>query len=428
MSGGTSLSPAALKAFLDGPSTIAPKGVKVNLDNPHNWNAEVYAVAAICLLLATGATLARLYSRAVVTKKLHLEDYLGLAAYLPFLGVAWAVFDFGHQAGYFVHQWDLRGRVLIPLGINSMVVGLSYCLVMIPLKTAILLEWNRIFALHRTNAPLFWISMFLIVLNVGSYFSGLFSLIFACIPVEKSWHFWLAGKCIDRRTRDVFNAAVNLIVDIFVFVLPQRILWKLHMSQRRKVGISVVFSVGLLVIALAAGRLYSTITIDYVKDASRPTDRTYKFSQTIIWAFAEITCIFLVFCVPALPKLFAERGIISQIASSLRSWTRIRPRGTGSSSSAKESGNSSWRRNISGDRPGRYRLRDEESKPESQTELSVIQDVYVQPGMKKDRDGQGHMGEPGITKTVEFDHHHDDAASRTSEMPIVKKQQHPWMQ
>ena len=48
--------------------------VIVNLDNPRNWNTEVYAVAVICLILTTAATGARLYSRAFVTKKLHIED------------------------------------------------------------------------------------------------------------------------------------------------------------------------------------------------------------------------------------------------------------------------------------------------------------------------------------------------------------------
>ena len=40
---------------------------------------------------------------------------------------------------------------------------------------------------------------------------------------------------------------------------------------------------------------------------------------------AETTCVLLVFCIPAIPKAFknSQMGLISYIAQSVRSWTRI---------------------------------------------------------------------------------------------------------
>lgn len=60
------------------------------------------------------------------------------------------------------------------------------------------------------------------------------------------WKFWIKGKCIDRKARDVTNATFNLLIDIFILLLPQKIIWSLNMSKSRKLGISVVFSIGLL--------------------------------------------------------------------------------------------------------------------------------------------------------------------------------------
>ena len=83
------------------------------------------------------------------------------------------------------------------------------------LKAAILLEWQRIFVLDRIHSVYFWISMTLIVVNSGLWISALLSSIFMCNPIPKVIHFWLEGKCIDRQARDIFNAAANLVLDLF---------------------------------------------------------------------------------------------------------------------------------------------------------------------------------------------------------------------
>ncbi|KAF1950262.1 hypothetical protein CC80DRAFT_578600, partial [Byssothecium circinans] len=236
--------------------------------------------------------------------------------------------------GFDVHKWDLRGRVLIKLGINAFVIAICYSLVMLFLKSAILPEWMRIFVLNHTNTAFFHISTLLIIVNTGLYYSALFLAIFAWLPVSKSWHFWKDGECVNGQIRDITNASFNLVLDIFIFILPQRMTWRLYMSGRRKFGISLILSVGLI--------LYATITLDYVVDASKPTDRTYKFSQTLLWALAEETCMFILLCVPALTKLFAENNIAFRLASSLRSWTCM---GSKSSPSGGTQ-NASWHRSI----------------------------------------------------------------------------------
>lgn len=82
--------------------------------------------------------------------------------------------------------------------------------------------------------------------NVLLYVSGIISTSLACIPLEKLWHTWLPGKCIDRKTLDTCTATFNLLMDIVILILPQRVIWNLQLTKVRKIGISVVFSIGLL--------------------------------------------------------------------------------------------------------------------------------------------------------------------------------------
>ncbi|KAH8897432.1 hypothetical protein GQ53DRAFT_743130 [Thozetella sp. PMI_491] len=397
--------PAALLPFLNGPSSPPPEGVQSNLDNPSNNTPACLAFGVVCTVLTTAAVLVRLYSRLVVVKRLRIEDYIGFSAFLPFIGYLWTYFDFGVKLGFFVHQWDLPGHVLIDLGLIGFIVGISYCMVMLLLKTAILVEWIRIFVPGRKRDAFFWAATALIVLNTMLYISAIVSDIFACKPIPKMWDIWLDGTCIDRKLRDIINAAFNLIVDAFIVILPQKIIWSVMLSGRRRLLVSFVFSVGLLVVVLAAGRLYATITLDYPNDITKPYDTSYKFSETSMWALAEITCIFLVFAVPSLPKLITENGIMSRLLMFWRSWTSV-----GSPSASTEEPKVQAPQTIGSAPNRRY--------------PNPLDDLTQQTRGDQHQD-QADSLDPSIAKSIEADHR-DDVESKTS-ADLEAQRQHPWM-
>lgn len=68
------LPPAVQQAILNGPAEAPPEGVTPDFTNPPNGNSEALAVIIICTILATLALIGRLYSRAFLIKKLHIED------------------------------------------------------------------------------------------------------------------------------------------------------------------------------------------------------------------------------------------------------------------------------------------------------------------------------------------------------------------
>lgn len=165
------------------------------------------------------------------------------------------------------------------------------------------------------------------------------------------------------------------------------------------------------VITAAVGRLYTTVTLIYIGPPTVTMDTTYKFSATLLWAFVECTCIFIVFCVPTIPKLFAEMGIISRITSSFRSW---------GSPSSKESKNGMSVHTIGSPPKRKYRLGDEESNAHgSLTELTMVRDKDGHQAGGQD----GWLTGSGIVKTVEI----DNASSETS-LHTAEKRQYPWME
>ncbi|KAI1088162.1 hypothetical protein F5B19DRAFT_472463 [Rostrohypoxylon terebratum] len=179
---------------------------------------------------------------------------------------------------------------------------ITYSAALLFAKSAILLEWVRIFSPHRTHTYFYWSCYFMIVLNVLLYISSIISSAITCIPHDAIWYPWVKGTCIDRKALGLFTAFFNVFMDLIILLLPQKVIWSLQMNASRKLGVSLIFSVGMLATVCAIGRLASTFAIDYSGDA------TYTVAPVLLWTFPEVTCVLLVFCMPSLPKSCAQQG------------------------------------------------------------------------------------------------------------------------
>lgn len=68
----------------------------------------------------------------------------------------------------------------------------------------------------------------------------------ACHPHNKLWNPLLPGECINTTFSGTLISSVNLAVDAVLFILPQKVIWGLHMSTKRKLGVSLIFFIGVL--------------------------------------------------------------------------------------------------------------------------------------------------------------------------------------
>jgi hypothetical protein len=126
--------------------------------------------------------------------------------------------------------------------------SIFYGLVIMLLKAAILLDWLRIFVPRGQRNAMFWISHGLIWSNVLFYGVGTIVEIFQCTPREKIWNaLYEAGSCPIHMPAHMFaSGIINLVSDIMILALPQKVIWKLHISTHNKVGVSLLFAVGIL--------------------------------------------------------------------------------------------------------------------------------------------------------------------------------------
>lgn len=67
-----------------------------------------------------------------------------------------------------------------------------------------------------------------------------------CRPFSYNWNRDQSGSCGNAIAAYISIAAVDIVVDAFIIILPMRWLWRLQMPTRAKVGLTIVFTLGLL--------------------------------------------------------------------------------------------------------------------------------------------------------------------------------------
>ena len=125
--------------------------------------------------------------------------------------------------------------------IGSIIYGFT----VFTIKLAILLEFLRIFSPGKNHSTC-WIYHSLIWLNFSFYIIVISLWTFQCQPIEKSWKPWIDGQCLKKIDTYIAGACFNSASDILLLILPQRVIWNLQMSVKKRIGVSAIFLVGLL--------------------------------------------------------------------------------------------------------------------------------------------------------------------------------------
>ncbi|KAI1349444.1 hypothetical protein F5Y01DRAFT_327351 [Xylaria sp. FL0043] len=302
------------EALLAGPALAPPAGIVANFENPPNENGIAHATLVICLFFATFSFLVRMYARLVGLRSVKVEDAFTVIAYATLIGYIYCAYRLMIEYGYFIHQWDLHLGDLIGFTYILQVGGVLYSVALPLLKASILLEWTRLFVPQGTRNVFWWLCMTLTGIQLSFLIASVFALCFSCIPYQRIWDFTIPGQCIKKSELEITSAAIHFVSDIIILVLPQKVIWSLHMSLKKKLGVSFIFSLGVLACLSAVLRLVSTI------EYSTTDDVTYAVSAVILWALAEMTCGFIVLGLPTAPKVLLEIQLLSRLQSSFRSW------------------------------------------------------------------------------------------------------------
>lgn len=139
-------------------------------------------------------------------------------------------------------------------------------------------------------------------LLIAVFVSFEFATIFQCIPVSYNWRSLVdrtaQGSCTDRQAQVYAAAAFNIFFDILVLLLPVPSLLKLNISWMKKLGVGIVFLVGIVV------TICSIVRISYLSKYGDSTNVTWNYAYIGLWSLLEVHLSVVCVCVPAAAGLF----------------------------------------------------------------------------------------------------------------------------
>ncbi|KAL1856381.1 hypothetical protein Daus18300_010753 [Diaporthe australafricana] len=286
--------------IMDLPAMDPPPGVVPQFDDPPNRNTMALAVLSVCLAATTIVVALRLYSRCAVLRRVQLQDYLLLVSFVEYIAIIGLLYRLANNSGLFVHMWDLRIGDTVEFLRVGVVLAYLVLSAVVPIKTAILMEWISIFLPNTGNRHnlFFWACHFIIWANIILFVVIIILFSVSCVPFEYLWDRTIeGGYCrVNNNNINLLFASFLFATDMIILLIPQRVIWKLNMSRSRKVGVSFVFAFGIAACAASLVRLVYTV------QRAKNDDETYNISILMMTAIGEGSCAVLVLCVPAVPK------------------------------------------------------------------------------------------------------------------------------
>ncbi|KAI4089857.1 MAG: hypothetical protein LQ344_005116 [Seirophora lacunosa] len=238
------------------------------------WMSSV--TDSVGLVLTTLVIVARCYTKFSLTKASGREDYVCILAYLAF---------------------------------TTVVANHIYILGCTLAKLSLLLFLYRIFGVNFKFRVASWtIGAVLIIWTSVT----LLLCIFACKPIRASWNIDLylqpSTECpiIVPNVTNV-HGFCNIITDFALLFLPVPMVWNLHGTTKKKLGLAAVLATGVLcVFSLPSKTLpeYAQVTVDSICAVA-------IVRQTVVWMSIEFSFFIVVATLSVVTPLFKQLPILS---------------------------------------------------------------------------------------------------------------------
>lgn len=213
------------------PAIAPPDGQESDFNSPisHTWAPLFYGVTTVFMALAAACVFIKLYIRFCIHKRPGLDD-LCIAFALAFQ-VSWtAVSDNIIAQGASRHEWDMSlGQFGQVMDVESDLNILQMPTYMFT-KLALLLLYYRLFS---AKAAFKWAVLTGCAVVTSVYFALMFIFIFTT-------------KLDDLIMAAYGLACLNLITDVYLWLLPLAAIGSLQLPWDRKVGVAGLFSAGAL--------------------------------------------------------------------------------------------------------------------------------------------------------------------------------------
>ncbi|KAE8386308.1 integral membrane protein [Aspergillus alliaceus] len=258
---------------------------------------EIIVCDTLLLVFATGGLLVRLWVRMRYLAGVNFDDLLCVTSWvftcvLCVVCMCMTKYGLGKHIGT-VQSFDDRGMFLK----LNFVTMLAYVLALGAIKISFCLLYLHIFPGEKFRLACWSI----LAILVAETLEETLVVIFQCQPIHKAWDptGLVEGKCVDMTLFYYINFGIKLATDLALFVMPVPKLMQLKMTVGKRVGLVVMFSLGLLVCVT------SIIRVTYMN--SFKDDHTWALVGAMNWSCVEVAVAIFIACIPSFKSLVTYR-------------------------------------------------------------------------------------------------------------------------
>ncbi|KAI9792568.1 MAG: hypothetical protein M1816_002088 [Peltula sp. TS41687] len=291
------------------PMAVNPDGSPPNFIDPPSLSAGVTAVGILFAALATITVALRSATNLRTARGFRLDDALAFAALVLAHIITGVFISLGYSQR---HMWDLPVSLIDEAYVKkTFVVGFIYGPGIWCAKVSILV------LLHGVFAPKVWFraSIYIgIVLVTLVHWSNVPVYVALCTPrAGESWDLaLLQGRCGHSATHTLVAGTLGTAIDIYILILPLPIIFGLNLPFKRRVGLALIFLVGIIAIAASAIALYYRVVMFHGQDIS------WNGAKAVICVFVETYLGIMVGCAPALVSIWRNQISKSEFYSNIR--------------------------------------------------------------------------------------------------------------
>ncbi|KOC15631.1 integral membrane protein [Aspergillus flavus AF70] len=251
---------------------------------------EIIFCNTALLAIATAGLLVRLFVRIRYLTGINLDDLLCLTSWF---NSSVTKYGFGKHIGT-VQDFGDRAMFLK----LDFVTMLSYVLALGAIKISFCLLYLHIFPGKKFRMACWW----LLAILVAETIEEVLVVIFQCWPVHKAWDATglVEGKCVDMTLFYYANFGIKLATDVALFAMPIPKVLRLKMEVGKRVGLVMMFSLGLLVCVT------SIIRVTYFNPFS--VDHTWVLVDAMNWSCVEVAVAIFIACIPSFKTFISYRS------------------------------------------------------------------------------------------------------------------------
>ncbi|KAF3198303.1 hypothetical protein TWF192_005361 [Orbilia oligospora] len=252
-----------------------------------------YGITFALLICSLAVVSLRFYCRAVLIRKIGLDDWLILVGLI----LAWVLgvlnyFHVSHGTGK--HIETITFDALIPTLKHWYAYQLIYPIVLCIIKLSILSFYKGI-SPQKPYQIAIWSTIGLVL----AYTIAIeFVYMFECPKPSMSWSVTFPTGCMNLSVLYYTSASINILTDILILCLPIPVLMTIQIQKRKRIALVGIFFIGFIAVLASVSRIWALWLYQNTKDVS------YDAIFILLFSNIEINLAIITASAPPLRPLF----------------------------------------------------------------------------------------------------------------------------